>query len=222
VQGDRLPSEQHASGLESLEWHRALSGTGPERDAAVERLRELLLQAARFEISRSRRAVPHGRSDDFHDLAVQAAEDALVAVLNQLDTYRGESRFTTWAYKFALFEAKVKVRRRSWHAREVPREADGLAQLCGDRHTSPAGQAMAPHLRHTMHDALVEVLTPQERAVLVAVTLNDVPIDVLAERRDMPRAALYQTVRNARRKLRAALPPHGFHTPHTKFSAPNT
>jgi RNA polymerase sigma-70 factor (ECF subfamily) len=50
------------------------------------------------------------RGGDFDDLAHQAADDALVAVLGKLDDFRGESRFTTWAHKFALLEAAVKIR----------------------------------------------------------------------------------------------------------------
>ena len=84
---------------------------GPRNEAAVAELHELLLRAARFELAR--RAV---RDDD---LAHQAADDALVAVLAKLDTFRGASRFTTWAYKFALLEAGVKARRRAWQGREL-------------------------------------------------------------------------------------------------------
>ena len=84
---------------------------GPDRDAAVAELHALLLRAARFELGRRRVA------DD--DLAMEAADDALMAVLGKLDDFRGASRFTTWAYKFALLEAGVKARRRAWRGREV-------------------------------------------------------------------------------------------------------
>ena len=143
------------------------------------------------------------------DLAVQAADDALLAILAKLHTYRGNSRFTTWAYKFALLEAAVKVRRRPWHGRELPLEADGWAQVLEDRRESPAGQAEASELIDAVRDAIAEVLTPHQRAVLVAITLNDVPIDVLAERRNTTRGALYKTLHDARRKLRKRLAEDG-------------
>src|SRR6476469_8496743 len=94
---------------ESLDWVRLLQGGDA---AAVERLHGLLLRAARFEIGRRRAA-----ADD--DLAQQAADDALAAILAKLHTYRGASRFTTWAYKFALLEAGVRLRKRAWQEREV-------------------------------------------------------------------------------------------------------
>ncbi len=140
---------------------------------------------------------------------MQAADDALLDVLRKLHTYRGDSRFTTWAYKFALLEAAVKLRRRPWHGREVPLESDGLAQLCDHRCGCPAAQTEAWELIRALRDAIAEALTPQQRAVLVAITLNDVPIDVLAQRRGTTRGALYKTLHDARRNLRAQLAKDG-------------
>jgi len=109
---------------ESRDWLRTLRADGPERDAAVARLHELLLRAARFECARRRPTLPHLRGNDLDDVANQAADDALVSILARLDTFRGASRFTTWAYKFALLEAAVKLRRRAWQGREVPLEPE--------------------------------------------------------------------------------------------------
>jgi RNA polymerase sigma-70 factor, ECF subfamily len=102
----------------------------------------------------------------------------------------------------------VKVRRRAWQAREVPLEEDGWAQL-PDRGASPGADAETAELLGAVRDAIAEVLTPHQRAVLVAVTLNDVPIDVLAEWLGTTRGALYKTLHDARRKLRARLAADG-------------
>ena len=91
----------------------------PSATQAMVELRELLLRAARFEVAR-RRGTTHLRGGDHDDLAQQSADDALVAILGKLDGFRGDSRFTTWAYKFALYEAAAKVRRRAWQGREIP------------------------------------------------------------------------------------------------------
>jgi RNA polymerase sigma-70 factor, ECF subfamily len=206
----RLSVGARAPDDESLGWIRALSSDGSEHEDAVERLHALLLRAARFEVARRRRTVGGGGSGDLDDLAVQAADDALVAIMRKLHTYRGDSRFTTWAYKFALLEAGVKLRRRPWQGREVPLEDEGHARLLDDGGASPHGHAETSELIHAVRDAIAEVLTPQQRAVLVAITLNDVPIDVLAERRGTTRGALYKTLHDARRKLRAELAKNGF------------
>lgn len=193
---------------ESQGWVEALSGTGPKKDDAIARLHELLLRAARFEIARRGRAFAHSRPDELDDLATQAAADALMAIMRKLHTFRGDSRFTTWAYKFALLEAAVKVRRRAWQEREVPLEDDGWAQLA-DRRASPDTDAEAAELIGAVQRAIAEALTPHQRAVLVAITLNDVPIDVLAERLSTTRGALYKTLHDGRKKLRARLATDG-------------
>jgi RNA polymerase sigma-70 factor (ECF subfamily) len=193
---------------ESLGWLEALAGTGAQRDLALARLHRLLLGAAHSEIARRRRAMGGVPARDCDDLAMQAADDALMAVMRKLHSFRGDSRFTTWAYKFALLEAGVKVRRRAWQGREVPLESDGWAAL-PDRGASPGADAETAELLDAVRDAIAEVLTPHQRAVLVALTLNDVPIDVLAERLASTRGALYKTLHDARRKLRARLAEHG-------------
>jgi RNA polymerase sigma-70 factor, ECF subfamily len=196
-----------APDVESLSWLRSLSEMGPERDVAVRRLHELLLCAARTEVAR--RAGAHAGSRDLDDLAVQAADDALVAILGKLHTYRGDSRFTTWAYKFALLEAAVRLRKRPWQGRELPLEVDGWARLADKGTTSPPDHAETFELISAVSDAIAEVLTPHQRSVLIALTLNDVPIDVLAERRGTTRGALYKTLHDGRRKLRARLAEDG-------------
>jgi RNA polymerase sigma-70 factor (ECF subfamily) len=193
---------------ESQGWINALLGSGSEREEATERLHRLLLRAARFEIARRHRALGFGRAGDLEDLAVQAADDALMAIMGKLHTYRGDSRFTTWAYKFALLEAAVKLRSRAWQTREIPMEADGWAQLA-DRTASPQADAETAELLAAVGRAIAEALTPHQRAVLVALTLNDVPIDVLAERLATTRGALYKTLHDGRKKLRARLAADG-------------
>jgi RNA polymerase sigma-70 factor (ECF subfamily) len=193
---------------ESNSWVRRLSGDGRDRVEAVEELHALLVRATYFELGRRRPPAAVDGSIGFDDLAVQAADDALVAILAKLHTYRGASRFTTWAYKFALLEAAVKARRRPWQGRELPLEPDD-AMAALDDWRAPAGQAEASELIRAVREAIAGVLTPHQRAVLVALTLNDIPIDVLAERRNTTRGAIYKTLHDARRKLRDHLADEG-------------
>ena len=193
---------------ESQAWIDRLRPHSREREAAIAALHALLLKAARFEVNRRRAAFPHLRGDDYDDLAHQSADDALVAVLGKLADFRGDSRFTTWAYKFALYEAAVNVRRRAWQGREVPLEPETWALIAEDRST-PQRDVETKELFAGLQDAIESELSSHQREVLVAVTLNDVPIDVLAERLNTTRGALYKTIHDARRKLRAALADSG-------------
>ncbi len=189
---------------DSAAWVAALSAPGPAREAASARLHELLLRAARFEVSRRRASLPHLRGGDFDDLAVQSADDALMAIMAKLDTFRGDSRFTTWAYKFALLEAAVKLRRRAWQGREIPLEPETWEVFAADR-PSPHSRAEENEVLRELKTAIDEELSPHQREVLVALTLNGVPIDVLAERLNTTRGALYKTLHDARKKLRTQI-----------------
>ena len=190
------------------DWIGALRGDAYERQDAEERLHALMLRAARFEVHRRRAMLPHLRGGDLDDLAMQSADDALVAVLAKLDDFRGESRFTTWAYKFALLEASVKLRRRAWQGREVPLEPETW-ELLPAGGTSPERDAEQSALLRAVQDGIEQELSPHQREVLVALALNGVPIDVLAERLDSTRGALYKTLHDARKKLRAHLTRQG-------------
>jgi len=210
----RLPisaaeSEPDRAAADSQAWLDALRSEGAERDEAIARLHELLVRAARFEVSRRRAALAHVRGEELDDTALQAADDALVAVLAKLDDYRGASRFTTWAYKFALLEAGVRLRRRAWQAREVVLEPEAWPQMV-DAGQSPHSQAERTELMQALRQSIDACLTEHQREVLVALTLNGVPLDVLAERLNTNRNALYKTLHDARRKLRADLAERGF------------
>ena len=203
------PFSSAAATAESQSWIDALRSPGPGHDEAVERLHELLLRGARFEVSRRRTSLAHVRGDELEDVAMQAADDALMAVLGKLDDYRGASRFTTWAYKFALLEAGVRLRRRAWQEREVVLDSDSWTQLAS---STPGADdnAERSELLQTLCDCIGEELTPHQRQVLVSLAMDGVPIDVLAERLTTTRGALYKTLHDARRKLRATMTERGF------------
>jgi RNA polymerase sigma-70 factor (ECF subfamily) len=189
---------------ESKEWLQRLRGIGAERDGAIGELHALLERAASFEINRRRAMLPELRGGDHEDLAQQAANDALVAILAKLEEFRGESRFTTWAYKFALYEAAAKVRKRAWQGREIPLTADAwpeIPDIAGD----PQSEVEMSDLLVALQGAIEHDLSPHQRDVLVALALNEVPIDVLAERLNTTRGALYKTLHDARQKVRASL-----------------
>jgi RNA polymerase sigma-70 factor (ECF subfamily) len=188
-------------------WVARLGRSGAERDAAVAELHDLLLRTARFEIGRRRSAFPELGGADLDDLACQSADDALMSVLRRLGDFRGDSRFTTWACKFAILEAGVKVRRHAWRGREIPLSSSFWPTVADDA-PGPHQYAEAQDLLRALREE-VGRLTGRQRQVFAAITLNDVPIDVLAERLNTTRGALYKTLHDTRRKLQAALAARG-------------
>ena len=193
---------------DSRAWVAALGGEGAEQQDAAARLYDLLLKAARFEVAR-RRPELWAAPGEVDELASQAASDALMAILAKLDTFRGDSRFTTWAYKFALLEAAVKVRKRQWREREVALDDVVQGELVEQR-LGTSDNAETSELLRALAGSIRGELSPHQRRVLIAITLEGVPIDVLAERLGTTRGALYKTLHDGRRKLRTALAAQGF------------
>ena len=121
---------------ESACWVEDLRSSGPARELALARLHALLLRVARSELRRREGRHPVA-GPELDDLAHQAADDALVAVMAKLVRFRGESRFTTWAYKFAVLEVSAKLGRHFWQRPAVTLEAgqwDQLPDRLGLRH----------------------------------------------------------------------------------------
>ncbi len=196
-----------APGVE--EWYLDLQTEGARGEAAVAHLHGLLLRAARFEVFRRRGFLSELSPVELDELAQDAAADAAVSLLRRLGDFRGESNFRTWAYKFALLEAAVKVRRRAWRDREVTLEPEHWETLA---HAGPGPDDDAEYgeLLEAVRDGIRTALTPRQRQVLVAAVLEGVPIDVLAERLDSNRNALYKLLHDARRRLRAHVADAGF------------
>lgn len=182
-------------------WVSALRADGPEYDGAVRELHETLLRAARHQVWRLRGSLPGAGATELEDLAQQAADDALVDVLRKLDTFEGRSRFTTWAWKFGVFHAGNRVRKEAWRGREVAL-TDTLPT--SDHDHNPESHAVGADLAAAISRAFDD-LTPHQRRVAVALLVDEVPIDVLAERLESNRNALYKTLHDARRRLRASL-----------------
>jgi RNA polymerase sigma-70 factor, ECF subfamily len=189
---------------EARVWLEALGTPGPERERAAARLHALLLRAARFELARRRSILEPATRETLDDLALQCANDALSAVLGKLGDYRFESRFTTWAYKFAILQASVQARRRAWQERELPTDPEAWTTLPARALDPLEDVAQREHLRAIL-EAIRSDLSPHQREVLSALVLAEVPIDVLAARMGTTRGALYKTLHDARRKLRASV-----------------
>jgi len=186
-----------------------LRSSGSPREAASTQLHALLVRGAHHELRRRGRQIAHVSHAELDDLATQAADDALAAILAKLHTFRGESRFTTWAYKFVLLEAGVKARRRAWQGREVVLDDESWRGLAD---TAPTAQQTVEgsELLRAIVDAIDTGLTPHQREVFTALALNGIPIDVLAERLTSTRGALYKTLHDARRRLRTTLADAGY------------
>lgn len=194
---------------DSAEWLRVLIGTGPQREAALARLHGILVRIARAEAGRRGPGLQLA-GPELDDLAYQAAADALIAITAKLGQFRGESRFTTWACKFVILEVSAKIGRHFWRNPGARLGAEDWDRLPGRFGFDPAEEAEWRDLLDALCRAVDEELTARQRRVFVAIVLNGVPLDALVVELASNRNAIYKTMFDARRKLRAALVANGY------------
>jgi RNA polymerase sigma-70 factor (ECF subfamily) len=186
------------------EWLDALRGE--DRDAALSDLRAFLVRGLRYALA-SWPAVDEATLEDF-------AQDALLRILKGLDSFRGESRFTTWAQKIAVNIAFTELRRRRWQ--EVSLDNLGASpdtDFIPDTLVDPAADPEKQTLQGTLLDALRQViateLTDKQRQALVAVRIHGMPLEEVARRMGTNRNALYKLLHDARQRLKKRLMAQG-------------
>ena len=188
----------------SRAWLERLRREGPVREAALGRLHALLLKEARHEVRRRTAGLAHPSGRDVDDLATQAADDALMAMLAKLSQFRGDALFTTWARRFATVEVPGEIRRRLGHTREAPTDSEQwLADRVGG--DDPEQLVEARELARAVGRLIATDLTPHQREVLLSLTIEGTSTKDLAARLDSTPGALYKTLHDARRKLRVGL-----------------
>ena len=188
-------------------WPELFLADGPAYDEAVLRLHALMTKAAYHQVTYMSPDLPVIGGVRVDEIVKQAADEATVAALGKLASFEGRSRFTTWAYKFGILYASNEVRRNMWRHREV--NLDNLPEFAG-AFTSPEQHVEHLEFARAVETAIETVLTPHQRKVAVALLVEGIPIDVLAERMGTNRNALYKTVFEARARLRAHLTAAGY------------
>jgi len=193
---------------ETSRWLRALCADGAERESGYARLHARLLRTVYGELNR-RGAHSRIPRPELEDLAHEAAADALVSIRRRLPEFRGESRFTTWAYKFAIFEVSAKLGRHYRRAQPISLDAEEWDRLPGNFNLDPACQSEWRELVAALREAVDTSLSEHQRRVFAAIVLNAVPLDALVQELGTNRNAIYKTLYDVRRKLRARLAADG-------------
>ena len=194
---------------QDFDWVGSLSGAGPVQDEAIRRLHVLMVRASRFKLARMGETYRLGQARA-EALVQSSADDAVVAILSRLSTFEGRALFTTWAYKFAILHTATAVRRELWaHTEDDLSSIPELAARAGDPLEHVEGSALAEALRR----GIAESLTAHQQRVLIAVAIDSVPIDVIADRLGTTRNTVYKTLHDARKRLRAYLTTQGYLDP---------
>jgi RNA polymerase sigma-70 factor (ECF subfamily) len=194
---------------ESAQWIRDLSDSGLGRQQVLARLHELLLRIARGELRRRSGQHPI-TGPELDDIAHQAATDAMLAILAKLTSFRGESRFTTWAYRFVILEVSSKLGRHYWRNPPVTLDAAQWERLPGRLGLDPERHAEAAGILAEVRRVVDEELTAHQRRVFIAIVVDGIPLDALAAELGLRRNAVYKVIFDARRKIRRALVANGY------------
>ena len=194
---------------ESASWLSRLAAVGGERQIAERELYARLVRIARTEVRRRAATTPVA-GPELDDLAHQAAGDALLAILAKLGDFRGESRFTTWAYRFVILEVSAKLGRHYWRNPPVALDAAQWERLPDRLGLDPEQHAQAAGMLTEARRVVDEELTAHQRRVFVAIVVDGIPMDALAARLGLDRNAIYKVMFDARRKIRLALVANGY------------
>lgn len=217
LSGDRaiMPLRRHTKQMRTNEqWIEELTAANSAQAEAISDLRALLVRGALYSLRQTRYRLASWDAEHLQQLAEDSAQDALLAVLQHLHEFRGESRFTTWAFKFAVNKALLCARHESWKhisLDEVLNDQEWEQAPFPSRETEfdPDRMAWRAQVWAILRDVIKTELTEHQREALVAVAFHDVPLDELADRFHTNRNAIYKTVHDARRKLKARLSARG-------------
>ena len=194
---------------ETAEWLATLKPGAPGRDLALARLHETLVRTAQAELRR-RASQAGGDVTELDDIAPQVADDAMIAITGRLATFRGESRFTTWAYKFVILEVSAKLGQQFWTGLEVALGPEQWEHLPAQLGVAPDAAGEASELLAAVQSAVDTLLSPYQRDVFVGLLIQGIPADALAMRLATNRNAVYTAMFEARRTIRASLVTKGY------------
>lgn len=196
---------------ENSEWINALRSTGPSQEAALADLREILASGLRRGLSKWLEAY----SPELEALAQEATQEALLRILDRLETFEGRSKFTTWAYKVAINIALTDLRRKQWQDLSLdeildPQSGDHPGKSLVDENISPEQTVEQQELLGRLGEILQEELTSRQLSLMKAVALRGVPMEAVAQKMGVKRNALYKMMHDARLKLKRRMALEGF------------
>ena len=188
----------------NAEWLTTLRSAEP--NAALDALRARLTQGLRYAL-----VVKYGVTEaDIEDFV----QEALLHILDALDSFRGESRFTTWAQKIAVHVALTELRRRRWQDIPLPdlmpsSNEDDVRTMLTTSETSPERQTMQRQTMALLQQMMTQTLTERQRLAMAAVMDHGMPLEEVARRMNTNRNALYKLLHDARARLKRALAEQG-------------
>jgi RNA polymerase sigma-70 factor (ECF subfamily) len=204
------------------EWLHDLNASGIPQEAAIADLRGILLRAALYFFSRNLGDFSGLSRDEILQRAEDCAQDALIAVMQHLSDFRGDSKFSTWAYKFAINIALMAARHERWKGVSLDALSDSEEDAFSERTmldksdgVAPEQAALQSEILEIIHDVIKHDLTDKQRRVLNLMVFNEAPMDEVVRYLGTNRNAVYKLLHDARSKIKTSLLAHGFEVDET-------
>ncbi len=210
-----VSTEKLEAARSNADWLRDLAGKGDAQAAAISDLRALLRRSALYTLGRTGIHGASLASSQVEAIAEECAQEALLAILERLGDFRAESKFTTWAYKFAVNIALTAARRERWKTvslDEMLDENEAPVWLPGADPSAPSPEQRSQQgeVWALVQQVMDAELTPRQRQVLRAMVFEELPLDEVVRHLGSNRNAVYKLVHDARRKLKAGLEARGY------------
>ena len=194
------------------EWLHDLNASGETQDVAITDLRDLLLRATLYFFNGNQGDFAGMDRNQILQCAEDCAQEALIAVMNRLADFRGDSKFTTWVYKFAINKALITARRQRWKGKSLEQLTSFDSKTLAEWSSAglPDRSAIQSEVSDTIREVIEHELTDRQRDVLIMMVFNEVPMDEVVQRLGTNRNAIYKMLHDARRKLKHRLQARGF------------
>jgi RNA polymerase sigma-70 factor (ECF subfamily) len=188
------------------EWLLALRAGDQNQAVALAELRELVLGAILKFLSRNETPGGSSLGHDLHQMAEDCAQETVILIQSKLEQFRGESKFTTWAYSIAVRVTLGELRRRRWQKAAVVRAHLGEDMPVWPTDAPEPERSLERQQAWALLARLIEnSLTPLQRKALVAHAFQGMPLDLVAEWLGGNRNSVYKLIHDARKRLKAAL-----------------
>jgi len=196
------------------DWLFALQNTGPRQAEAIEALRDRLFRGLLAYLGGQRSDLATRAQAELEHLADEITQEALLVILDKLSTFRGESNFTTWAYKIAVHHAISTLRRKRWQdlsldALTESNELDFSTWAEASVTAHPESLVERKAIWDRIQKVIDEELTERQRQALIAIQVRGLPLSEVAKQLNTNPNNVYKIVHDARQKLKKRLASEG-------------
>lgn len=193
------------------QWLSELIPGHPHYETAVADLSQILLRG----LKRGLLSQVRTSALEFDTQAEDFAQEAVLKVLDKIDTFAGRSKFTTWAHKIAISVALTELRRKRWQDSSLnslteSESGDYTPSFVADSAPTPENKTARNELLTYVQNLIENDLTERQRTALVNSIIQGKTTNQIAQELNMKPNAVYKLLHDARVRLKKSLARDGY------------